>query len=121
MVKASNGNYPCPDVFDIADGALWNNKLDNILVYHRPFAQTEPQNPMCEFHSKKVRRQKIVGKKGFSVFEMYFKTRRFFFNGFDPLQYHLNEKNITFKTESLVEAQQGWVPFEDENGEQIIF
>jgi hypothetical protein len=121
MVKASNGNYPCPDVFDIADGALWNNKLDNILVYHRPFAQTEPQNPMCEFHSKKVRRQKIVGKKGFSVFEMYFKTRRFFFNGFDPLQYYLNEKNITFKTESLVEAQQGWVPFEDENGEQIIF
>ena len=121
MVKASNGNYPCPDVFDIADGALWNNKLDNILVYHRPFAQTEPQNPMCEFHSKKVRRQKVVGKKGFSVFEMYFKTRRFFFNGFDPLQYHLNEKNITFKTESLVEAQQGWVPFEDENGEKIIF
>lgn len=121
MTKAANGNYPCPDVFDIADGALWNNKLDNILVYHRPFAQTEPQNPLCEFHSKKVRRQKIVGKKGFSVFEMYFKTRRFFFSGFDPLQYHLNEKNITFKTESLVEPQQGWVPFEDENGEAIIF
>jgi hypothetical protein len=103
MVKNTTGNYPCPDVFDIADGALWNNKLDNILVYHRPFAQTEPSNPICEFHSKKIRRQKIVGKKGFSIFEMLFKTRRFFFNGLDPLQKILNEKNITFKTESVVE------------------
>ena len=115
MVKNTTGNYPCPDVFDIADGALWNNKLDNILVYHRPFAQTEPSNPLCEFHSKKIRRQKIVGKKGFSVFEMLFKTRRFFFNGSDPLQKILNEKNITFKTESTKELQQGWVPFSNEN------
>ena len=115
MVKNTTGNYPCPDVFDIADGALWNNKLDNILVYHRPFAQTEPSNPLCEFHSKKIRRQKIVGKKGFSVFEMLFKTRRFFFNGSDPLQKILNEKNITFKTESTKELQQGWVPFNNNN------
>ena len=121
MVKNTTGNYPCPDVFDIADGALWNNKLDNILVYHRPFAQTEPSNPLCEFHSKKIRRQKIVGKKGFSIFEMLFKTRRFFFNGLDPLQKILNEKNITFKTESVVELQQGWVPFKNDNGEEVNF
>ena len=60
MIKASDGNYPCPDVFDLTDGAMWNNKLDNILVYHRPFAQTDPSNPSCEFHSKKIRRQKIL-------------------------------------------------------------
>ena len=121
MQKATDGNYPCPDVFDIADGALWNNKLDNILVYHRPFGQTDPQNPTCEFHSKKIRRQKVVGKKGFFVFEMLFKTRRFFFNGSDPMQKVMNEKNITFKTESTRELQQGWVPYNDENGEEIIF
>lgn len=115
MQKASDGNYPCPDVFDIADGALWNNKLDNILVYHRPYGQTDPQNPTCEFHSKKIRRQKIVGKKGFFMFEMLFRTRRFFFNGVDPLQKILNEKNMTFKTESAVELQQGWVPFNNDD------
>jgi len=115
MLKGSDGNYPCPDVFDIADGALWNNKLDNILVYHRPYGQTDPQNPTCEFHSKKIRRQKIVGKKGFFLFEMLFRTRRFFFNGLDPLQKILNEKNITFKTESTIELQQGWVPFNTNN------
>ncbi len=57
LAKGGDGNYPCPDVFDVNDGAMWNNKMDNILVYHRPFAQTDPQNPSCEFHSKKIRRQ----------------------------------------------------------------
>jgi twinkle protein len=59
LPKQQDGNYPCPDVFDVADGAMWNNKMDNILVYHRPLAQTDPQNPMCEFHSKKIRRQVV--------------------------------------------------------------
>ena len=120
MAKASDGNYPCPDVYDLSDGAMWSNKMDNILVYHRPFAQTDPQNPICEFHSKKIRRQKVVGKKGFIMFEMLFKTRRYFFDGFDPLQKALNDKNINFKSESGQEAQQGWVPF-DEDGAEIIF
>ena len=118
MAKAGDGNYPCPDVFDLTDGAMWNNKMDNILVYHRPFAQTDPQNPTCEFHSKKIRRQKIVGKKGFTVFEMVFKTRRFFFSGIDSLQLLLNQKNIDFKPKQPTQQtfeQDGWVPFSEEN------
>lgn len=72
LQKGGDGNYPCPEVFDVADGSMWNNKMDNILVYHRPLAQTDIQNPTCEFHSKKIRRQKTVGKKGSSIFQMYF-------------------------------------------------
>jgi hypothetical protein len=37
------------------------------------------------------------------------------------MQKVMNEKNITFKTESTRELQQGWVPYNDENGEEIIF
>ena len=123
MTKAANGNYPCPDVFDIADGALWNNKLDNILVYHRPFAQTEPQNPLCEFHSKKIRRQKVVGKKGFSLFEMDFKKRRFFFNGYDSLQKVLDDKKINFRIDNVTQKtlSDAWEPVNDEDGNEIIF
>lgn len=113
MVKAGNGNYPCPDVFDVTDGAMWNNKMDNILVYHRPFAQTDPQNPMCEFHSKKIRRQKVVGKKGFVIFEMVFKTRRFFFNAYDPLQKMLNEKNIDFYKDAKKIPEQSDLNFDE--------
>lgn len=125
MEKGKDGNYICPDVFDVADGAMWNNKMDNILVYHRPFAQIDPLNPTCEFHSKKIRRQKVVGKKGFSLFEMIFKTRRFFFNGGDPMQKLINDKGYEFggsqKQFKQQEISDKWIPFKDENGEEIGF
>jgi len=122
MVKAADGNYPCPDVFDLTDGAMWNNKLDNILVYHRPFAQTDPSNPSCEFHSKKIRRQKIVGKKGFILFQMYFQTRRFLFNGLDSLQKVINDKNIVLRPDASVQKTfDNWEPYKDDNGNEINF
>lgn len=99
LKKQDDGNYPCPDVFDIADGAMWNNKMDNIIVYHRPFMQTQPENPMVEFHSKKIRRQKTVGKKGFTLFEYKYQTRRYEFDGIDYMAKLLREKGLTFKKE----------------------
>ena len=59
MSKGSDGNYPCPDVFDITDGAMWNNKMDNIMVYHRPLAQTDPLNPTCEFIAKRLEGKRL--------------------------------------------------------------
>jgi len=97
LKKDDTGNYPCPDVFDIADGAMWNNKMDNIIIYHRQNAQTQPDNNVCEFHSKKIRRQKIVGKKGFVVFELNLKKRRYYFKGVDVLANMLNE-NVSKET-----------------------
>ena len=127
LPKNSDGNYTCPDVFDVNDGAMWNNKMDNILVYHRPFAQTQPQNSLAEFHSKKIRRQKTVGKKGFTLLEMDFKTRRFYFNQADPLQKFMNQQkdaaipkqsNFTFEQK---EFTQTWQPYKDDSGEDINF
>lgn len=103
MPKQSDGNYSEPDVFDINDGAMWNNKMDNILIYHRPFAQTMPTNPMCTISSKKIRRQKIVGVKGFIEMEYLLGHRRFFVheNGVktDVLQNNLNKVGLTFGDE----------------------
>lgn len=85
MKKDTTGSYPCPDVFDVADGAMWNNKMDNILVYHRPDHQTTPNSNICELHTKKIRRQKTVGKKGLINFALDRRTRRFYFGGKDYL------------------------------------
>ena len=117
LPKQQDGNYPCPEVFDVADGAMWNNKMDNILVYHRPLAQTDPQNPMCEFHSKKIRRQKTVGKKGMSSFEMNFPTRRYIFLGGDPMQKEINKKQLNFNYKQAqieIPEQKEWVAIDDE-------
>lgn len=117
LPKGLDGNYTCPDVFDVADGSMWNNKMDNILVYHRGFAQTDPQNPSCEFHSKKIRRQKTVGKKGMSLFNMAFPKRRFFFDGVDPLQNFLKKANLIFDEDLYkkpVDTTDNWLPYKND-------
>lgn len=112
MRKGDDGNYPCPEVFDLADGAMWNNKADNILIYHRPFAQTAPESPICEFHSKKIRRQKIVGIKGFFEFQLQRNTRRFTFDGVDYLQQAIDGKYVQAKIEepkpSAIKPNRSW-------------
>jgi hypothetical protein len=92
MQLSENKNYPCPNVFDIADGAMWNNKMNNILIYHRPFMQVDPKNPACEFHTKKIKDQKSTGKKGFISFEFDRTKRRYTFSGSDPLERIIQEK-----------------------------
>jgi hypothetical protein len=113
MTKLANGNYECPDVFDINDGAMWNNKVDNILVYHRPLAQTDPRNPLCEFHSKKIRRQKTVGKKGFIECEYKASTRRFEVDGKDWMQELVNRNKLDFHAPIV-----NFVPAKDEQRTQ---
>lgn len=118
MERDRNGNYKCPGVFDINDGAMWNNKMDNIGVYHRPFAQTDPSNPTAEFHSMKIKK-KSVGRKGFLMLEYIWDRRRFFIEGRDFLQEMLNKKKYDFWKKR--EASQSWLPYKDENGEEAIF
>ncbi len=91
--KAENKtDYICPQVFDISGGAMWNNMMDNILMFHRPFYQSDPQNQIAEFHKKKIRYKKQVGEVG--VVEMIYDPakRRFFINGTDWLQYQIDKK-----------------------------
>jgi hypothetical protein len=118
MERDRSGNYKCPDVFDINDGAMWNNKMDNITVYHRPFAQTDPKSPVAEFHSKKIKK-KSVGRKGFVMIEYIWDRRRFFIEGRDFIQEMLNKKGLDFWKRK--EANQSWLPYKDEQGGEVIF
>jgi twinkle protein len=94
-------NYPCPDVYEIADGAMWNNKMDNILIYHRPNHQTEPDSPICELHTKKIRRQKTVGRKGIFTFELNRPKRRYIFDGKDYMAEYIYKDNSIPQAYSL--------------------
>lgn len=117
LKKEADGNYPCPEVFDIADGAMWNNKMDNILVYHRPNHLKDPQSAVCEFHSKKIRRQKTVGKKGMALFEMVRPKRRFFFDGMDYMQKFINETGLNFQYNySPTNKDDGTIPLSEFEG-----
>ncbi len=121
LQKDSTGNYPCPDVFEIADGAMWNNKMDNILVYHRPNHQTDPTSQICEFHTKKIRRQKIVGKKGVLQFELNRGKRRFYFNGHDYMQIAIDGVKNETKPMSLYDEMLNYKKTPTEEKEFDIF
>ena len=95
LKKDHEGNYEMPDVFDISGGAMWNNKMDNILVYHRPLRGSNPEATNCSFTSKKVRRQKIVGLPGTVEFNLQRGTRRFEFNGVDYIDKFCQENLVT--------------------------
>ncbi len=92
-------DYPCPTVFNVAGGAQWNNMMDNIGFFHRPFKISEPTNPLTIFRTSKIRWKKIVGQEG-EVELMYdFRRRRFYLNGFNPLDenpYNFVQGKVSF-------------------------
>ena len=101
MQKFGATDYPRPDVYDLAGGAMWNNKMDNIYVYHRPFASSDPSNTQCEFTALKIKRQKQVGKKGTSNFHYSWQKRRFIFKDTtDILHFILKTCKIDFTPEN---------------------
>lgn len=80
-----NGNYEIPNVYDYSGGAMWNNKCDNILCYHRPYATTEPENTECLFISQKIKKRKLTGVPGAVKLKFDIYTNRFIQeNGFCP-------------------------------------
>lgn len=97
-------NYPEPDVFDLAGGAMWNNKMDNIIIYHRPLRGEDPNNSLCTFSSKKIRRQKVVGKLGTIEFNLDRRTRRFLFSGTDIMDRLIDESFAEDKKETNKEV-----------------
>jgi hypothetical protein len=94
---ASNENWPPPSYYNITGGSMWANKMDNILFYHRPFRNTEKNNPTCEFITAKVKRQRVVGGLGELTFAFKFPSRRYYVNDIDYMEIALKEKGITFK------------------------
>lgn len=86
MLKEGNKDYPCPTMYNLAGGAMWGNKADNLAAFHRPKFYSEPDDPTCEWHSQKIKRQKEVGKRGMALFTYDWRTRRFYdMNNFCPI------------------------------------
>lgn len=98
--KLGTKNYPVPDHYSITGGSMWANKMDNILIYHRPYHQEEPNSTKCQFHAKKIKRQHIVGKLGYSEFDYINTKRRYVFGDRDPMAEAMRSRGISFKFEN---------------------
>jgi len=83
--KKADGNYDCPDIFDLNGGAVWNARITNMTVYHRPFYGVDKSDPSVEFHSKKIKRQMLSGIPGTISLDYVRQTGRFYDGGYSPL------------------------------------
>jgi twinkle protein len=84
MSRNKSGEYDIPDMYDIAGGAMWGNKMDNIIVIHRPKFLTNPMDTTVEIHVRKIKKQKLVGIPGTCVFDFKRKTNRYYIDDISP-------------------------------------
>ena len=117
--KNKEGGYDAPTEYDLADGAMWANKIYNILAYHRPSAWQDPKNPTCELYCRKIKKVGVNGSKGFIEFAFEPIRRRFIFDGYDVLasNFIAKDDNIsTFEKESkkVLEQKVEIVNFDNE-------
>ena len=77
-MQKEGGNYKCPDIFDLAGGAMWNNKCDNLIVIHRPFKTTDPKNTTVLVRSSKIKKQKLCGIPGDTYFDYHYYSNRYY-------------------------------------------
>lgn len=85
--RKEDGSFPVPDQYNLAGGRMWNNKCDNILAVHRPNYHKDKSDSLVEFHSHKIKKQKLVGLPGSVCLDFRRVTNRYHeMNGNSPLQ-----------------------------------
>jgi hypothetical protein len=57
-------SLPVVDMYDIAGGAMWGNKCDQMLSYYRPNYHLDKNSPEVQVHVQKVKRKRTGGKPG---------------------------------------------------------
>lgn len=61
---AQDKSLPVVDMYDIAGGAAWGNKMDNIISYYRPNFHVDKNDPNVVIHIQKLKRKRTGGKLG---------------------------------------------------------
>ena len=58
------GDFNTPHVGNLAGGPKWNSGADNIIITHRPYSESDPDNNEIILKFAKIKKQKIVGVRG---------------------------------------------------------
>lgn len=78
-------SYDAPSQYQLSGGAMWDNMFDNILCVHRPEYLNDKSSTITQFHSLKIKKQKLVGIPGMVEFDFERRSNRYLFNGSSPL------------------------------------
>lgn len=100
-----DGEYPVIHFMDLSGGAIWSAKVDNFLSGRRPKQKSAPEDTTFEIHSLKIKKQKLVGIPGVTIFNYDRKSSRYFDEfGFNPLEQAWNIMYGSSKEEQTVKV-----------------
>lgn len=85
MAKAKNGiDIDVPTAYDLAGGAMWFNKLDNLIFVHRPNFISDKDDPTVLVRHQKIKKRNLVGSGGDVTVEFQPHFSRYSYMGFTP-------------------------------------
>jgi len=113
------GNHQLPDQYNLAGGAMWSNKVDNLLATYQPYylsrlrARRTQGNEahfdtfrhpgLVQFVSQKIKKQKLIGRPG---------TANLIYN-IETARYHEEKLDHSYE-DSSVDAKEIYTPFDKE-------
>jgi len=105
---------PVVDMYDIAGGAMWGNKCDQILSYHRPRFHEDKNSTEVQVYVQKVKRKRTGGKLGDFPLNLVWSRKRYA----DPQTNEMPCDPNYAKYEERKKTQdfsQQWLPYIDNN------
>jgi len=70
-------SLPVADMYDLAGGAMWGNKVDQIISYYRPRFHEDKNSKEVDIYIQKVKRKRTGGQLGHFTIHLNWKTKRY--------------------------------------------
>lgn len=70
-------SLPIVDMYDIAGGAAWGNKMDNIISYYRPNFHNDKNDPTVQVYIQKLKRKRTGGQLGDFPLTLVWREKRY--------------------------------------------
>lgn len=104
-------SLPIVDMYDIAGGAAWGNKMDNIVSYYRPNFHIDKNDPNVQVFIQKLKRKRTGGKLGDFPLVLDWGRKRYK----DPLTGEMPcDPLLAAGVEKRMGQQDLWKPFKDD-------
>lgn len=109
---------PVVDMYDIAGGAMWGNKSDQILSYYRPNFHVNKNSPEVTIYVQKLKRKRTGGQLGQFDLTLIWSKKRYS----DPMTGEIpcdpilaNKEKLRAENNFAQPKLNGWVSNMDEN------
>lgn len=107
---------PIVDMYDIAGGAMWGNKCDQILSYYRPNFHSDKNSPQVKVFVQKLKRRRTGGQLGDCDLTLVWSKKRYInsLTGEMPCDPHLAIRTLNKeKQDNTFQQPLGFEPDEE--------